>query len=133
MDMACKKLTAFYSKELKRLNKNNSKKSIIDLDYFITNLKFIRDQIILSEPLLIDDKENMKIATIATAIKEYKSYTNCITKYFNKENNILVPKVPDKKDELTEQYQKERAFHWNNFWSIVKDNIEDWGFTDDSI
>ena len=100
-----------YSKKLLACHKNNLE--VINLDYFIVYLKFIRDYYILTEPLVTESgAENLKIASLATAIAEYEEYQNCIHKYYNQHG---MPILEGTKEEIQYKYNIEKAFHWNSF------------------
>ena len=73
-----KQLCQTYDKVLKNDHSTNFKSLINPMSYFVDYLKFMRDYYILTEPLVLDsEEENLKIATIATAISEYEQYQNC--------------------------------------------------------
>ena len=76
-DKELKCLYHLYNKKLKKLHKQNFKNFSNSLIYFVTYLQYIRDYLILTEPLEINGEENFKIASLATAIDEYFKYISC--------------------------------------------------------
>lgn len=87
----------------------------------------MRDYCILTEPLLIEDKENTKITTLVTAIEEYYKYYNCKDNYYKeKEDGSREYLTEGDPNELDKKYELEKAFHWNCFWSLVALNVENW-------
>lgn len=119
-----KALYKAYNKKLKLHHKNNFNQFFNNMDYFVTYLKFIRDYYILTEPLVLESgEENLKIAALATAISEYNSYKNCINNYYT---STGIRKIDGTAEEVQQQYNTEKAFHWNNFWTLVMTNMEGW-------
>lgn len=117
-----------YKKLYKQYQKLIKKTALADpLDLFLLQLRFVRDYYLLMEPLTIDSQDNVKTATITTAIAEYEAYYNCVSKYFDNTGNLIIPEETDKTPEqLREEFAKEKAFHWSYFWELVKLNIESW-------
>lgn len=121
-----KELYKFYNKELKKCHKFNFKNLNNNLDYFITYIRFMRDYYILTEKVY-DPIQNQKIYNLCLAVQEYDAYYNCIYNYYDISKNMV--KIKDKtktKAEVDEEYRAEMSTHINNFWLIIKDNIEGW-------
>ena len=73
-----KQLYTTYEKSLKKLATDSLSTPSIFIDYFINYLKFLRDYLILTEPLVLESgEENLKIATLASAIATYEKYQTC--------------------------------------------------------
>lgn len=126
-----KELYKFYDKELKKCHKINFKNLNNNLDYFITYIRFMRDYYILSENVY-DPIQNQKIYYLCLAVQEYDAYYNCIYDYYNISKNMVEIKDKTKtKAEVDAEYRAEMAKHINNFWLIVKDNIEGWLSSDE--
>lgn len=122
-----KQLCQTYDKVLKNDHSTNFKSLTNPMSYFVDYLKFMRDYYILTEPLVQDSgEENLKIATIATAVSEYEQYQNCEHKYYGVDGAKVIYKIPGTQEEVQQQYNKEKIFHWNNFWNLVRLNMEDW-------
>ena len=122
-----KQLCQTYDKVLKNDHSTNFKSFTNPMGYFVDYLKFMRDYYILTEPLVLDsEEENLKIATIATAISAYEPYRNCEHKYYGFDGAKVIYKIPGTCEEVQQQYNKEKIFHWNNFWNLVRLNMEDW-------
>ena len=122
-----KQLCQTYDKVLKNDHSTNFKSLINPMGYFVDYLKFMRDYYILTEPLVLDsEEENLKIAAIATAVSEYEQYQNCEQKYYGFDGTKVIYKIPGTREEVQQQYNKEKNFHWNNFWNLVRLNMEDW-------
>ena len=122
-----KQLYKAYDKVLKKDHAESVKKLTNNMDYFIDYLKFMRDYYILTEPLILESgEENLRIASLATAISEYEQYQTCIHKYYGFEGQQIVHKADSTREDVQQQYNIEKAFHWNNFWELVKLNMEDW-------
>lgn len=121
-----KELYKFYDKELKRCHKINFKNLNNNLDYFITYIRFMRDYYLLTEKEY-DPMKNQKIYSLCIAVQEYDAYYNCIHNYYNISNNMVEIKDKTKtKEEVDELYRAEMAEHIDNFWVVVKENIEGW-------
>ena len=99
-------------KEIKHLNKAyNSRfrclqKSIFvdkeaGLFLFIEYLKYLRDSIIINEYSGESEQSKLNIASIIATISEFDAYRHA-------QNNT------------------QRAFHWNSFCELLKQNMEDW-------
>jgi hypothetical protein len=102
-----------YTKYLNSLNKANLKDINFPLDYFITYLKLMRDYYILNEPLILDSgEENLKIASLATAVSEYEKYKNCIHSYYTSNGTR---KIEGSAEEVLQKYNAEKNFHWQSF------------------
>lgn len=126
-----KELYKFYDKELKKCHEINFKNLNNNLDYFITYVRFMRDYYILTENVY-DPIQNQKIYYLCLAVQEYDAYYNCIYDYYNISKNIVEIKDKTKtKAEVDEEYRAEMNKHINNFWLIVKDNIEGWLSSDE--
>jgi hypothetical protein len=88
------------------------------MDYFITYLKFMRDYYILTESLVLDTgEENMKIASLATAVAEYEKFKNCIYNYYviSEQGVTIARKGNTSEEETLKLYNTEKEFHWNSF------------------
>lgn len=113
-----------YSKKLKISHEANLINFSNYMEYLVTYLKFMRDYYILTEPLVLESgEENLKIASIATAISEYERYKKCINKYYFENGSR---KIEGTSEEVQNKYNTEKKFHWNNFWNLVNLNMEDW-------
>ena len=113
-----------YSKKLKISHEANLLNFSNYMEYLVTYLKFMRDYYILTEPLVLESgEENLKIASIATAISEYERYKKCISKYYFENGSR---KIEGTSEEVQNKYNTEKKFHWNNFWNLVNLNMEDW-------
>jgi hypothetical protein len=113
-----------YSKKLKISHEANLTNFSNYMEYLVTYLKFMRDYYILTEPLVLESgEENLKIASIATAISEYEKYKNCINTYYFENGSR---KIEGTSEEVQNKYNIEKKFHWNNFWNLVNLNMEDW-------
>ena len=122
-----KQLCQTYDKVLKNDHSTNFKSLTNPMGYFVDYLKFMRDYYILTEPLVLESgEENLKIATIATAVSEYEQYQSCEHKYYGFNGEKVIYKIPGTREEVQQQYNKEKNFHWNNFWNLVRLNMEDW-------
>ncbi len=122
-----KQLYRTYDKRLKKDHEINFKNLTNSMDYFVTYLKFMRDYYILTEPLILDNgEENLKIASLATAVSEYEKYQNCEHNYYGFDGTKVIYKVDGTREEVQQQYNTEKTFHWNSFWNLVKLNMEDW-------
>ena len=76
--------------------------------FFIEYLKYLRDSIVLTEYGNESEDSKVKIASIIAAIAEFEAYGQA--------------------HEL-----QQKAFHWNNFCELFKQNMEDWLKIDDSV
>ena len=122
-----KQLCQTYDKALKDAHTTNFKGFTNCMEYMVTYLKFMRDYYILTEPLVMESgEENMKIAAIATAVSEYEQYQNCIHKYYGFDGTQVIYKTDGSKEDVQQLYNKEKTFHWNNFWNLLRLNMEDW-------
>ena len=125
------KLYKYYNKELKKCHKINFKELNNNLDYFITYIRFMRDYYLLTEDVY-DPLKNEKLYYLCLAVQEYDAYYNCIHNYYNISKNLVELKDKTKtKAEVDTQYRLERAGHINNFWIIIKENIEGWLSSDE--
>ncbi len=102
-----RQLNKAYKKSFNALNKSLIQSKTAGLDIFIEHLRYLRDSMILSTE---DDLEkiyntNTKLTMITAAVAEYEAYAN------------------------TDQ----KVFHWNNFWELVKQNMEEWLELNDSV
>lgn len=116
-----KDLYKAYEQQLKRCRSLNLEGITNSMDYFVTYLKFMRDYYILTEPLIAENgEENLKIASLATAISAYTRYQTC-------KNWCDSLEASTNKDEtLLKKYSTEKDFHWNSFWNIIRLNMEAW-------
>lgn len=116
-----KELYKTYGNKLKEHHKKSFENFTNSMDYFITHLKFMRDYFILTEPLVLENgEENMKIASLATAISAYDKYQLCINLCKTIESNT------EQNEALINKYTQEKEFHWNNFWNLIRMNMEAW-------
>ena len=96
--------------QLKQLNKAYDKRlnKASGLEYFIEYLKYIRDYSIISAESMEALKENSSATAIIITISEFEAYK-------------------------TSNEEKQKEFHWNNFWELVKLNMEEWQAINDSV
>lgn len=101
-----KDLYKAYEQQLKKYHTLNIEGITNSMDYFVTYLKFMRDYYILTEPLVTENgEENLKIASLATAISAYNKYQTCKSWCDSLE-------VSANKDEiLLKKYNTEKKFH----------------------
>ena len=116
-----KQLYTVYEKSLQKLSNESLSTPSIFVEYFINYLKFLRDYFILTEPLVLESgEENLKIATIASAIAAYEKYQTCKSFYntFDKENKD--------NEAILNKYMEEKEFYWHQFWTLIDLNLERW-------
>lgn len=120
-----KKLTKTYKQVLNRLNKKASTNTTFLADYFVTQLKLLRDTCVLNG---IDDVNLSGITLLSTAIEEYEAYKDCFNKYFKVSRTGLPERKDTGKtaDETAKAYSAERKIHWDTFWELVRLNLEFW-------
>ena len=105
-----KQLCQTYDKVLKNDHSTNFKSFTNPMGYFVDYLKFMRDYYILTEPLISEDgTENIKIATLATAITTYDKYQVCDSLCKTIKNNT------QENEALLNKYTKEKEFQWHTF------------------
>jgi hypothetical protein len=122
-----KNLYKTYDKRLKKDHEMSFKNLTNSMNYFVDYLRFMRDYYILMEPVVLDNgEENLKIAALATAVSEYEQYQTCEQKYYGFDGTKVVYKVEGTQEEVQKLYNAEKAFHWTNFWNLVRLNMEDW-------
>ena len=122
-----KQLYKTYDKKLKNDHEVSFKNLTNSMNYFVTYLKFMRDYYILTESVVLESgEENLKIASLATAVSEYEKYQTCEHNYYGFDGAEVIYKIDGTSDEVQQKYNLEKAFHWNNFWNLVKLNMEDW-------
>lgn len=122
-----KQLCQTYDKVLKEEHATSFKGLTNCMEYLVTYLKFMRDYYILTEPLVLEGgKENLKIASLATAVSEYEQYKLCEQKYYGFDGAKVIYKVQGTSEEVQQQYNEEKSFHWNSFWNLMRLNMEDW-------
>ena len=101
-----KEIYKTYDKQLKTHHKLSLENYSSGLDYFVTYLKFMRDYYILTEPLVLDNgSENMKIASLATALSAYDKYQMCINLCKTIKSNT------DQNEALLAKYKQEKDFY----------------------
>lgn len=121
------KLRNAYKKQLEKCAKADLEDYSANFEYLVTYLRFLRDYFILTEDILIGDTTNIKIASIATAIKEYEAYKTCIDKYFIIEKNGIIQKNKDlTHEEVMKLYQEEKDLHFKKFMFVLIDSAEVW-------
>jgi hypothetical protein len=104
-----KKLYKKYNKKLKQLHQFKFETFLNSTEYFITYLKFLRDYYILTESLILNSgEENLKIATLATAIAEYEKYQTCVNNYYTSNG---LRKIEGTAEEVQTKYNSEKKFH----------------------
>ena len=99
-------LTQAHSKYVKNLNKCFYEKKNAGLLLFVEHLKYLKDLMIIES--LNDEVNQVKLATINTAIAEFDAYQAC-------------------------RDARNKVFHWNNFCELLKQNMEEWLGINDSI
>lgn len=107
-----KQLYKAYDKRLKEDHTLNFKSLTNSMNYFVTYLKFMRDYYILTEPLVLESgEENLKIATLASAVSEYEKYQTCEQNYYSFDGTKIVYKIPGTTEEVQQKYSAEKNFH----------------------
>lgn len=104
-DKFLKQLEKHYVRECSQLSEHN----IVEL--FLLNLHCMRDKILLTKNLPLEEPSQNSLATLLEALQEYKMY-NFYT---------ALPQV-----QLSDSQQQEKLNHWNVFWDLVKNNISSW-------
>ncbi len=108
-----KQIDRTYDYTLKVLRKDFFNNNRAGLNLFIEYLRYVRDKIVISSNSLDTTlPENFLVASITTAVAEFEAYEN----YYI--------------SNASEQLQK---FHWDNFWELVKQNLEEWLSFDASV
>ena len=106
-----KHITKVYDKNFSLLYKDFFKDTSIGLKLFIEYLKYLRELITFD----VENEESTelalsKITIITTAIAEFDAYERA-----RRENS------------------QQKAFHWNNFCELLKQNMEEWLLLDDTV
>ena len=89
-----KQINKIYNKRLKGLTNEG-------LPYFVEYLRRLRDSLIITARDMSELKNNSKVTTIITTIREFEAYQS------SKEAS-------------------QKKFHWNNFCEFIKLNMEEW-------
>lgn len=126
------KLYKNYNKILLEDHKANVKAFDNCLTYFIDYLKFLRDHLVIESDPIPSEPVDIRILSITAAIDEYDEYLNCAAKYFTVKGGQIKKLIDGTDEEVSEKFMTEKLFHWNNFWDLVKLNIESWGNLDAS-
>jgi hypothetical protein len=102
-----KQLKRAYKRSFTTLNKSLFQSKAASLSIFIEHLRYLRDSMILLTEGDFEkaSKTNTKLVTIVAAVAEYEASTHA----------------------------DQKAFHWNNFCELVKQNMEDWLELNDSV
>lgn len=102
-----KQLNKAYRRSFNTLNKALFQSKSAGLVIFIEYLRYLRDLMILSVEGDLEkvNRTNTKLATIIAAVAEYEASLS----------------------------MEQKAFHWNNFCELVKQNMEEWLELDDSV
>jgi hypothetical protein len=105
-----KSFTPNMKNQLKQLNKAYCKRlnKVDGLEYFIEYLKYLRDYSIINVESAEVLKASSKVTALIVTISEFEAYRDS-----------------------TEE--KQRKFHWINFWELVKLNMEEWQVLNDSV
>lgn len=123
-----KNLYKAYKKRLTKLHKQTFEQQLLPIDYFVEYLHFLRDKMFLETPYTKElGEENIELISIITALDEIKKYNDCIYNYYNIENGIITHKAEYTEITAQEAFQKEKAYHWETFWNLVKLCIDEWG------
>lgn len=116
-----------YKNKLRRINKNVSNLKDTPVEYLVEALRFLRDYFSVTLPLINKDgTENYVITSIHTAICEWEDYNSCIHKYYKYADGKLERKIQGTAEEVGKKFNDELNRHWNNFWTIVADNMGGW-------
>ena len=122
-----KALYKSYKKRLTDLHEKLLQETATPVEYFVTYLMMLRDKQLLDVPFNKElDSKNVELASIITALKEYDKYKNCIYDYYAVENSVVKRIAEGTEQEVQEKYTKEKLYHWEAFWSLVKMCVEDW-------
>jgi hypothetical protein len=84
------------------INKNSG------LLLFVEYLKYLRDNIILTDYNKTSESSKIRVASIIAAVAEFEAYRQT-------QDNL------------------QKTFHWNTFCELFKQNMEDWLKIDDSV
>lgn len=98
-----KRLYKAYLYNLKKIKYKNIK---IPAEYFVDYLRFLRDFFIMTEPIVIDDRENLKMSSIASAIAEFEAYKQCAEL-----ESTALQLATSGQTALTEKYTTDKNFH----------------------
>ena len=121
-----RKLYRSYKKLLKKTYKTGLKQNG-PLEYFVTYLKLLRDYYLLTEPYHETlDQNSFELTSLVAAISEYEKSQTCINNYYSVEGDSIVRIATGTEEEVLEKYSKEKNFHWESFWNLVKYSIESW-------
>ncbi len=122
-----KQLFNSYQKKLAELHETSLNTDLDPTAYFVTYLKLLRDYYLLTSPYSKNiGEEQFELVSLITAISEYEKYTDCVNKYYNIHNGAITRKSGEDAAATLEKYSKERAFHWDAFWNLVKVGLESW-------
>lgn len=126
----CNKLIKVYDKKLIEDHKTNFEAKRMNLDYLVDFLRYLRDYYILTDKVVEDPLDNLKLVSIATAIEEYEAFITCVHKYYAIDGKTVVKKIEGTAEDVGKLYAAERTSHWNAFWDIIKAHAESWGLND---
>lgn len=124
-----KKLYKSYIQILKKQRQNCLTKNEPMIEPFITQLRMLRDYQILKQPYSpVLNSDHMELISLVTAIQEYEASQAVFYKYYTQRDNIVQRiSQEESEDEVLAKYIKEKAFHWDTFWNIVRLSVESWG------
>ena len=122
-----KALYKSYKKRLTDLHEKLLQGTATPVEYFVTYLMMLRDMQLLGVPFNKElDLKDIDLASIITALKEYDKYKKCIYDYYAVKNGVVKRIAEGTEQEVQEKYTKERLYHWETFWNLVKMCAEDW-------
>lgn len=129
-------LQNFVNRQLKQLHKQYKKiyadlkkKKASFFDVFCTQLRELRDKILVAKAITTDAdmSKHSEIFALCLAIAEIEQYYNCISNYYDCTNNVPRRKDTSKTDEeVAKEFAAEQADHWMFFWNLLEDNLERW-------
>jgi hypothetical protein len=122
-----KSLYKAYKKRLKKLHKQTFDQQLPPIDYLVTYLQFLRDKMFLETKYTKElGEDHIELISLITALDEFNNYNNCIYKYYDIKNGVAIRKAEFTETTAQENFQKEKTYHWEAFWNLVKLCIDGW-------
>lgn len=118
-----KKLIKAHETRLKNIQKADLKDLCNPTDYLVNYLRYTRDFLIMVGWDTINERHEMSMLALVTAIEEYEKYLEADALLL--QNTVQYIKEGNYADKVAE-HKKQKQKHWSKFWKLLELNIEDW-------
>lgn len=116
-----------YRKKLMKQVKQSTPFDYDGLYLFVTFLRYMLEYYVTKDNVhALEIEGHDRVEMLSKALNEFDSWRNCDTDYYDELLNRSESMLDEDVIDLLLENERKKEQHWNNFWTIIKDEFLYW-------